>query len=329
MFNLTFRRRKVSTEFQKSRSIDTHFLSSIYKALLKGEEVEFRPKIRQGVGIVYDLFGIEVSIDKLKNFYDRGLIEVAGEISFPSCPICGDTCLHLFLACPECGSRNIEKKDLLVHYDCGYMDSVEAFQTSREGVYRCPKCGGELKRVGIDYGRPGFGFICKDCRTVFQIPLVEVECERNHKIRVQQLEVKKFPVYRLSEESKKISRIFEIVEIIAVKLKERGIDAVTFAHVRGLSGVSYTIPIYVKGNPSLIIEIAPEEIMDERYPLLMTIEAVDVPDSIMIIILPSSFRPELESIFNPEKIKIIKVENIYRSVDEIVEVIGRRIYAET
>ncbi|MCS7125716.1 MAG: hypothetical protein NZ929_02240 [Aigarchaeota archaeon] len=322
----------MAEQSKRLRSIDTHFLSSVYHALRRNEHVEFKPRIRQDVGIVYDVFGVDVPEDKLKIYYDRGLIEIVGEVSFPSCPICGDTCLHIFLVCPECNSRNIEKKDLLIHYDCGYTDSVEEFRLSSEGVYHCPKCGKVMKRVGIDYGRPGFGFICRDCRTVFQVPLVEVECEKNHKNRVQQLEVRRCSVYRLSEKSKSLSQVFEQVEILAYELEKLGLDVVKFASLKGVSGVAYTIPVYVKGDPSLIIEIAPEEFIDERYPLLMSIEAVDIPNSVMIIILPSSFRPELESIFNPEKVKIIKVENLSNSidkvVDEVIKIVGARILGE-
>ncbi|MEN2975171.1 MAG: hypothetical protein ABDH32_06310 [Candidatus Caldarchaeales archaeon] len=323
----------MSKESQRLRTTDTHFLSSVYSILKRGGKVEFRPKIRQETGIVYDLFGVEIQEDKIRNYLDRGLIEVIGEVSFPSCPICGDICLHVFLACPECSSRSIEKKDLLIHYDCGYIDSVEEFQVGTTGVYRCPKCRKEVKRVGIDYGRPGVGFICRECKAVFQIPLVEIECEKNHKSRVQQLEVKRYPVYQISEKSKNLSQIYNMVEILSDKLEKLGLDVVTFASLRGSSGVTYTIPIYINGDPSLIIEIAPEEFVDERYPLLMTIETIDIPNSMMVIIVPSSFKPELESIFNPEKIKIVKVENLSNSidrvVDEIVKMIGVRIHEKT
>ncbi|MEM4718692.1 MAG: hypothetical protein QW330_01360 [Nitrososphaerota archaeon] len=312
---------------QGLRSVDVHFFSSLYEVLRKGELVEFKPSIRQGVGVVYELFGIEVPEEKIRVYHERGLMEVAREVSFPSCAVCGTTCLHIALKCPRCFSRNIEKRELMIHYDCGYTGSVEEFAQTSPGNYRCPKCGKEMKRVGIDYGRPGLGFVCGDCKMVFQIPVIEVECENGHVNRIQQLEVKKYPVYRLSEEAKKLSQVFDAVETIAQRLKALGLDAATFARVRGVSGITYNVPIYVKGDQSLVIEIAPEQIADELYPIIMSLKAADIPNSMMIIVLPSSFRPELEMIFNPEKIRVIKVEEIRESVDRIVDEIARIIGA--
>jgi hypothetical protein len=313
----------LSIDSQKLRLIDAHFFSSLYDALRRGELVEFRPKIRQGMGIVYELFGIEVPEERARAYHERGLLDVAGEVSFPSCAICGTVCLHVVLKCPECNSRNIEKRELMIHYDCGYTGGFEEFQTSSPGIYRCPKCGKEIKRIGIDYGRPGLGFMCADCKAVFQVPLVEIECEKGHANRIQQLELKKYPVYRLSEEAKSFSEVFSAVEIIVQRLEGLGLDVAMFAQIKGSSGVTYNVPIYVRGDPSLVIEIAPEKIADDTYPILMMLKAADIPNSITMIVLPSSFRPELEKIFNPEKIRIIKVDDIPSSVDKIVdEVVG-------
>jgi hypothetical protein len=323
----------LSIEHQRLRLIDAHFFSSLYDALRRGEPVEFRPRIRQGMGIVYELFGIEVPEEKMRAYYERGLLEATGEISFPSCAVCGTVCLHVVLKCPECHSRNIEKRELMIHYDCGYTGGLEDFQTSSPGVYRCPKCGKEMKRVGIDYGRPGLGFTCMDCKAVFQVPLVEIECEKGHVNRIQQLDLRKYPVYRLSEDARRISEVLSVVEEIARRLEALGLDVATFTRITGSSGVIYNVPLYVRGDPSIVIEIAPERIVDETYPILMTLKAADIPNSIMVIILPSSFKPELEKIFNPEKIRIIKVGDISSSAsriaDEIARIIGAISYEES
>jgi len=299
-------------------SLDKHFFSSAYRALSENRDVEFKPEIRQGLGVVYDLFGIEIPEEKMRYYLERGYMEVVRDISIPACNICGDVCIRPWLVCPECSSTNIEKKDLMVHYDCNYMGSEEEFMQSKPVIYRCPKCGKELKRVGIDYGRPGFGYICRDCRSIFQIPLIWLVCEKGHKNKVDELIIKKYPIYRLSDEVKKLLPIYNIVEDLVRELASHGLRAEGFKYVKGISGTTYTIPIFIDGSPSIIVEFGLSEEIDERYPLMMLIEAIDIPNSIMFLILPHDFKPELESILNPEKIKVIKIHDLENSKDKII-----------
>ncbi len=216
--------------------LDAHFFSSAYKALSRGEVAEFKPKIKQESGITYDLFGIEVPEERLRYYRERGFLEVVDEVSLPTCPICGEVSLHPLLLCPKCGSMNIEKRELMVHYDCGHIGSVDEFETIEPGVYRCPKCKKVINRVGIDYGRPGFGFTCKKCGSVFQVPLIEVECQKGHRNKIQTLEVKKYPVYQISPEVKKFAAIYYAIEELRKRLSSLGIESESFAQIEGLSG---------------------------------------------------------------------------------------------
>lgn len=306
------------TIYHLTKSIDKHFFTSVYKALTENSIVEFKPKIKQEFGVVYDLFGIEVPQEKMKYYLDKGYVEVSGDISIPACHICEDVCLRPLIVCPACSSTNIEKKDLMIHYDCNYVGPEEEFIYTESKMYKCPKCGKELKRVGIDYGRPGFGYICRDCGSIFQIPLVQLVCEKDHKNKIDELIIKKYPTYRLSDEMKKLVAIQDIVEEIGRKLAIRGLKIEVFKQVRGISGVTYVVPIFIKNRPSVIVELGFGEEIDERYLLSMMIEAADMPDSVMFLILPSNFKPELEKILNPEKIKIIKLDTLENSIDKVV-----------
>jgi len=309
---------EVSKIYHWAESLDKHFFSSAYRATTENRDVEFKPEIRQGLGVVYDLFGIEVPEEKMKYYLERGYIEVVKDVSLPACNICEDVCIRPLIVCPDCSSNNIEKKELMVHYDCNYMGSEEEFMQSQSRLYRCPKCGKELKRVGIDYGRPGFGYICRDCRSIFQIPLIWLICEKGHKNKVDELTIKKYPIYKLSNEIKKLLPIYNVVEDLVRELTLHGLRAEGFKHVKGISGTTYTIPIFIDGSPSIIVEFGLSGEIDERYPFMMVIEAVDVPNSIMFLILPSDFKPELEKILNPEKIKIIKIDDLESSKDKII-----------
>jgi hypothetical protein len=52
----------------------------------------------------------------------------------------------------------------------------------------------ELRRVGIDYGRPGLGFKCFSCHRVFQYPAIILSCEGGHDFKVDEVELKTYPV---------------------------------------------------------------------------------------------------------------------------------------
>ena len=80
--------------------VDAHFFSSAYEALSRRESIEFKPKLNQEVGVTYDLFGIEVSEEKVRQYEDKGFLEVSDEVALPVCPICGEVRLTIFLLFP-------------------------------------------------------------------------------------------------------------------------------------------------------------------------------------------------------------------------------------
>lgn len=137
---------------------------------------------------------------------------------------------------------NIEKKELMAHYDCGYLGSVDEFEVVEPGVYKCTKCGKTMSRIGIDYGRPGLGFTCKRCASVFQVPLMEVECRKGHRNKIQTLEIKKYPVYRISQEVKKFAAIYQTIKELENKLASTGLEPEPFARIKGLSGTIHIAP---------------------------------------------------------------------------------------
>ncbi len=313
--------------------LDAHFFSYAYKALSQGKVVEFKPKIKQETGITYDFFGIEVPEERLQYYRERGFLEVSDEISLPVCPICGEVCLHPLLLCPKCGSMNIEKKELMAHYDCGYIGPVEEFETREPGVYRCPKCKKTMNRVGIDYGRPGFGFTCKKCGSVFQVPLIEVECQKGHRNKIQTLDMEKYPVYRISPEVKKFAAIYYAIEELRKGLASLGVESEPFARIKGLSGITHTAPLYVNAKPAVIVDIVTEDFLDEKYLLGVAVKAVDLSDTITLLVLPRNVKSDFEKIFNPEKVKVFKVEDLMNSMDQIVNeiltLIGARLHEKT
>ncbi len=206
----------------------------------------------------------------------------------------------------------------MIHYDCNYLGAAENFEMVEPGAYRCPKCGKPLRRIGIDYGRPGFGFLCKDCNTVFQVPLIEVECPNGHKSKVQSLEIKMYPIYRLSQEVRKFAVIHDTIKELNERLMMKGIRSEPFTVIRGLSGEKHRVPLYVDLNPAVIVEMMTSDLIDDRSLIGIAIRALDIPNAVTILVLPRDLETSLEKIFNPEKVKVLKVASIGESIDDIM-----------
>ncbi|MCS7132991.1 MAG: hypothetical protein NZ918_04670 [Aigarchaeota archaeon] len=299
--------------------LDSHFFSSAYRALSEGRVVEFRPIIKSESGITYDVFGIDAPEERLRYYLDRGFLEIVDEISLPICPVCGEVCLHPLLLCPDCGSMSIEKKELMAHYDCGYLGPVDGFEVLGPGVYKCPKCGKTMRRIGIDYGRPGFGFTCIKCNSIFQVPLIEVECRQGHRNKIQTLEIKKYPVYRASQEVKKFAAIYQVIKELEKRLSSMGLESESFSRLEGASGEMHVAPLYVKFEPAVIVDVVTEDLFDERYLLGVALKAVDIPDVMILLVLPASLESGLEKIFNPEKVRVIRVNDLRGSINQILD----------
>ncbi|WP_457640185.1 TackOD1 domain-containing metal-binding protein [Persephonella sp.] len=90
------------------------------------------------------------------------------------CPHCGYYNMVIREVCPSCGSVRIKLTEFIHHYSCGYTAPAEEFVLDDRLV--CPKCGEELKHIGVDYDKPAENYVCEDCRSVFSEPDVNLLC---------------------------------------------------------------------------------------------------------------------------------------------------------
>ncbi len=99
-----------------------------------------------------------------REFFDKVLL----------CPHCGHHDINVRETCPSNHSANVSVAEMIHHFRCGYVGTIAEFQ---QGIrYVCPKCGTELRQVGIDYDKPGQSYICHDTKEKFTEPDVWCQC---------------------------------------------------------------------------------------------------------------------------------------------------------
>lgn len=90
------------------------------------------------------------------------------------CPFCEHTQINFRELCPHCRSLNISEETTIHHFRCAYIGKESEF---RQGLQlRCPKCGTELRHIGVDYDKPSEILWCTDCNHNFSEPLLSCFC---------------------------------------------------------------------------------------------------------------------------------------------------------
>jgi len=259
-------------------------LTSILLILRSLHDNTIKPTVKN-IGLVYDANGVELSKEQLSELESEGLLVVSGYEYYPSCSICGSMALTTLLLCPSCKSSMLEKHDLIVHYDCNSILSLQDVVSS-DGTYRCPKCSKRFNRIGIDYGRPGYGFKCVKCNTITQFPLVSIVCSNNHLLNPYDLNITKVKSYTLSIEAKRFVKIYE--ELLHAK------DALTKIYgniqvdilykVRGISGVDHIVALYIRYKDNVVVIIDYIEDANSIEWFKAIVKVMDIPNTIPIII---------------------------------------------
>ncbi|MEM0445044.1 MAG: hypothetical protein QXY54_03645 [Nitrososphaerota archaeon] len=304
--------KRASSEAQES----VHVEDIVLLLLKERVEQDLVPTIVPGSGVYYVVAGFHIPAERLLRGSQKGFFEVKRHLSFPSCGTCRSTSLILEILCPSCKTSDLTRIDLVVHYECGYMGSVEEFSTKSYGVVeRCPKCGKTLKRVGIDYGRPGVGFRCQNCREIFQYPLVNVRCDGNHQTTLDKVNLERYPVLSLSRESWRVSRFVDMLQIIENELrKSLDLDVSILEMVRGRSGVPHLIHMLIRTSDKDVAVM----VLDEQTEITeaMNVVSKNIDLGIHFIVLMDERKAaELSRLLNPQYFTVIPVN--FQNVDEI------------
>jgi hypothetical protein len=325
-----------SNGVQDSRSDNSDSTVMAVLALLANsspEEEELRPMLKGGgpdLGIVYDLgSGFEISHEKLRQVERKGLLAKSGFASFAVCPKCEDLGLQAQLSCPECTSQALIKSNLLIHYDCQSTGPIEEFQSDLHNGYFCKTCRKDLTRVGIDYGNPGIGFKCSACNKVFQFPHVLSMCRAGHSSKIDELELRSYPIYKLGNSAKGLSTLLIQSRKLKESLDKREISSKILVNQKGASGANHIIPLLLslpstsdKVDSDQKERIAIEFIDDasdiEKSLLQLLIKSADLDKIRMVIVCRGRFGSveHIRAIVNPKKVKVLLAEDDLEKLHE-------------
>lgn len=91
-----------------------------------------------------------------------------------ACKKCDSARLHVYEACPACGSSDLREETIVHHYRCGCQEAESHF--TQGSFLICPKCHRALRHLGVDYGKPGKAVVCATCGATTSQPSIAFTC---------------------------------------------------------------------------------------------------------------------------------------------------------
>ncbi len=153
--------------------------------------------------------------------------------------------------CPNCGSGNLIRGQLIEHFSCGNVGMEQDYKTDHK--YMCPKCNKELKLLGTDYRNIGIRYRCMDCNEVSPAPVIKWRNLKTGKIwNFEELQEVQLYSYILSPDRKdwlefQLKPKAQLVDF----LRLQGYQVEELAKVHGSSGALHTIDVLASRDDGL------------------------------------------------------------------------------
>jgi GGDEF domain-containing protein len=106
------------------------------------------------------------SLLELNHLATNGLFFTELQDRINICPQCHDYRINFRQVCPHCGSPDVSTQATIQHFTCAHVAPEKNF--IQNGKYICPKCGKQLKHIGVDYTKPGEVLVCEHCGAASQ-----------------------------------------------------------------------------------------------------------------------------------------------------------------
>lgn len=291
----------------------------ILQAIKEGKVIEFKPSFSSEKGIFYPAVEKIVPNSSINYSFFEDLEKcgiVRGEFydSVLTCPSCGSHKVFVKLRCPSCGSTDIDSGNAIEHLYCGHIDVEGGFVKGERLI--CPKCGKELRVLGVDYRKPGIFFKCGTCGNIRSIPERGYICGDCGEIFTEnQLDIKKFFTFKVEPKGKALIDKWMInFDELVKSLEKHRYVAKQHAVLRGASGIEHNFELVVWNPiPSISVEYVidveiEENEINELKVLSFFTKATDVEAKKKILVAIPSLTQKARDI--AKKFSILVMEHL-------------------
>ena len=155
----------------------------------------------------------EEAVELIEGLVRLGVLRKEVHDRVVSCAKCGSTGFLVRARCPYCGSPSFRGSAAIEHLTCGYVGFEHEFASSK-GKLLCPKCGRELRDLGVDYLRIAEVKKCEKCGEAFSAPILTYLClSCGYENKAMELEFKE--IYRYVAEPVSESREMLVLELLS------------------------------------------------------------------------------------------------------------------
>lgn len=270
--------------------------------------------------IAEEYFG-ENAKEQLDHLVEEGLMEREFYQREIGCPKCGSINLAVHFHCPKCNSTNLVKSEVIEHWPCGYIGPESEFKDGK-----CPKCGKELKKIGVDYAKLGSMYKCMDCGEVFQTPEDKLSCINcGNVFNKENAEEVVLHSYRITPKlEEELDAALYQRNYLIEKLVEMGFEIEPEENLYGRSGLKHDFYLVAgKGTGILrtriIIELlsAAEEVSAGEVFALYA-KALDIGAHGMVLAAIPKFSEEAKKVMEPYDIAYVEAPSLHESAETII-----------
>ncbi|MDG7024158.1 MAG: hypothetical protein JRN45_06515 [Nitrososphaerota archaeon] len=268
-------------------------VQDVLSLLVEGEVSELKPVFDAAhvcrypeVERVADLQPAEIP-PLLEKLASVGILNTQESTYVPVCEKCGSPNLALNFLCPSCRSSNVEKRMVIEHTVCGYVDVETSFRWEGAAIV-CPRCGKTSRTDRPDIRLKGSWFYCNGCGKRARDPLIALKCrDCNRTFDGADVSLVKVFSYTLGEQARDSSLV--LVKPIINHLRTLGWEAERPGVLEGRSGVQHKYTMVCrKGGKTIAIDTAFSNVIVNESPVIkLFAKAYDSkPDAAVLTAMP-------------------------------------------